>query len=286
MDDLAEKESAVNPKKLSGFFFLIPVTVCSLQVLVGCGGGSPNIQPAPPPLVITSAAPPAGSVGSEYDGNSGFSLHASGGAAPYKWSWAPASDSSLPSGLVLSNSSIAGTPTTAGSYSVIVQVTDAQSPPAEANSDYSIDIDSPPAPLRINSGEPPSGTVGVGYGPIITVNYKCFWSPILGWHEICNPCDPSVAGSCPTTRCRTISPEPCLRTLQVANGFTFMASGGTPPYTWTATGLPSGLSLDPSNGNLAGTPTNAESYSIGVTVTDSQPTPTEASATYLIDISQ
>ncbi|MCB1224738.1 MAG: putative Ig domain-containing protein, partial [Verrucomicrobiales bacterium] len=33
------------------------------------------------------------------------------------------------------------------------------------------------------------------------------------------------------------------------------ASGGIAPYTWTATGLPAGLSINPSTGAISGTPT-------------------------------
>ena len=36
---------------------------------------------------------------------------------------------------------------------------------------------------------------------------------------------------------------------------TFQATGGFGPYTWSATGLPSGISIDPSTGALGGTPT-------------------------------
>lgn len=52
---------------------------------------------------------------------------------------------------------------------------------------------------------------------------------------------------------------------------TIVATGGTGPYTWSATGLPGGLSIDPSAGTIAGTPTtNAGSpFSVTVTVTDS-----------------
>lgn len=34
---------------------------------------------------------------------------------------------------------------------------------------------------------------------------------------------------------------------------TLTASSGTPPYTWSATGLPAGLSIDPSTGRISGT---------------------------------
>jgi hypothetical protein len=47
-------------------------------------------------------------------------------------------------------------------------------------------------------------------------------------------------------------------------------SGGTgPTYTWSATGLPDGLSINSTNGVISGTPTETGVFSIPVTVTDS-----------------
>lgn len=46
------------------------------------------------------------------------------------------------------------------------------------------------------------------------------------------------------------------------------ASGGTSPYTWTASGLPTGLSIS-SSGLISGTASTAGSYSVTATVTDS-----------------
>ena len=61
-------------------------------------------------------------------------------------------------------------------------------------------------------------------------------------------------------------------------GFTFTASGGSPPYTWKASGtLPPGLVLG-SNGTLSGTPTQAGSFAFLVTATDSAQTPMSSSA--------
>jgi len=55
-------------------------------------------------------------------------------------------------------------------------------------------------------------------------------------------------------------------------------SGGTPPYSWSATGLPAGLSL--SQGVITGTPTAAGTSQVGITMTDSStPTPVVATAT-------
>lgn len=53
---------------------------------------------------------------------------------------------------------------------------------------------------------------------------------------------------------------------------TLIASGGTPPYSWSATGLPSGLSLGAGSGVLGGTPSSVGSFTVNVTVTDSRGT--------------
>ena len=50
---------------------------------------------------------------------------------------------------------------------------------------------------------------------------------------------------------------------------TLSATGGTAPYTWSVTGLPTGLSLG-SNGIISGTPSVTGTFSLAVTVTDSQ----------------
>lgn len=82
-----------------------------------------------------------------------------------------------------------------------------------------------------------------------------------------------VIGSAPALVITSSSPLP-LGTQGSAYSFTFAASGGVPPYTWahTSGALDSGLSFV--NGVISGTPVNAETDSLGVSVTDSASTVT------------
>src|SRR5207247_2403945 len=60
----------------------------------------------------------------------------------------------------------------------------------------------------------------------------------------------------------------------------FGASGGSPPYTFSASGLPPGVQF--SGAALAGTPSTAGTFTISVTVTDSFGA--KASATFTVEI--
>jgi choice-of-anchor A domain-containing protein/prepilin-type N-terminal cleavage/methylation domain-containing protein len=62
---------------------------------------------------------------------------------------------------------------------------------------------------------------------------------------------------------------------------TFVADGGTPPYSFIATGLPAGIGLS-ADGRLTGTPTSTGSSSVTVTVTDA--IYATSSRTYTFDV--
>lgn len=63
-------------------------------------------------------------------------------------------------------------------------------------------------------------------------------------------------------------------TVNVAYNFTVAGSGGTPPYSWSATGLPVGYTINPSTGAITGTTTTTGTFPVTVTLTDSAtPTP-------------
>jgi hypothetical protein len=62
-------------------------------------------------------------------------------------------------------------------------------------------------------------------------------------------------------------------------------TGGDGSYTWSATGLPQGLSIDPASGVVSGYPQVTGTFPVTVTVTDGEsPTPQAQNASYTITI--
>lgn len=60
-------------------------------------------------------------------------------------------------------------------------------------------------------------------------------------------------------------------------------TGGTAPYTWSATGLPGGLAINSGTGQITGTPTTAGSFAVTVSVTDSAAKTGTAAFTWTIN---
>jgi hypothetical protein len=66
--------------------------------------------------------------------------------------------------------------------------------------------------------------------------------------------------------------DPPNAVLNVAYSFQYVAEGGLSPYTWSATGLPFGLSMDSLTGTISGITSVLGVHNVTVTVLDSQGT--------------
>ena len=240
----------------------------------------------PAALLITTTSLPGGAVGAAY----AQSLAASGGTPPFTWSIAGA----LPPGLSLSGATIAGTPTTPGTFPFTVRVTDAGG--ASASQELAITINA--AALLITTTSLPAGAVGAAYAPSLSATGGTppfTWSiagtlpPGLSLSGATIAGTPTTPGTFPFTvrvtdaggasasqeLAITINAAALLITtttlpagaVGAAYAPSLSATGGTPPFTWSIAGtLPPGLSL--SGATIAGTPTTPGTFPFTVGVTD------------------
>ncbi len=253
------------------------------------------------PLTITTTSLPNGTVQGVYTA----SLAASGGVAPYTWS-----ATGVPPGLSFSSGgSITGSPTTAGSYSVGVTVTDTAG--SKASQTFPVTI--APIALTITTASLPNGTVGAAYtatlaaaGGVPPYTWSATGLPpgvsvstagalsgtptTAGAYTISATGTDSASSKTSQSFAVTIAPgRLTITTTSLPNGAlgaaysaTLAATGGAPPYTWSATGLPTGLAISTA-GAMSGTPTAAGSFTVAVTVTDST-RETTASQSYPVTI--
>jgi hypothetical protein len=253
-----------------------------------------------PPLAITGTTSlPVGVVGAPY---SPTTIPATGGIGPYTWS-----ATGLPVGLSINTSSgvISGTPTssTGSPFSINITVTDSTS--RTASKAYLLMVN--PALTITGPASLLVGVMGSAY-PLTTMAATGGTGPYT-WSAIGLPAGltisastglisgtPSTATGSPfsvnitatDTGARTAT-KSYLLTINPALAITgpvslpagmvsvaypstaITATGGTSPYTWSATGLPIGLSINTSTGVISGTPTGATGspFSVNITVTDS-----------------
>jgi hypothetical protein len=126
------------------------------------------------------------------------------------------------------------------------------------------------AKATVNIGDVLSLSVeyqGTGGSPLPASSVTVY----VGWGGAALPADqsqPGVYQSYVTGQLNVVTQTLPNATDGAGYAATLAAAGGTPPYSWSATGVPAGLTLDAS-GNLAGTPSVSGSFSIRVTVTDS-----------------
>jgi hypothetical protein len=89
-----------------------------------------------------------------------------------------------------------------------------------------------------------------------------------------------------------IVPTLVITTANLPNGrintaytpITLTGAGGLTPYTWTATGLPAGITLAAGTGVLSGTPTASGPFTVAVTLTDNSTSGQTANASFPLEI--
>ena len=158
-------------------------------------------------VIITTEILPKGALNKPYS----YPLRAQGGQFPYRWS-----ATGLPPGLTMNSVGVlSGSPTTLGAFKPNITVTDSSSPAQTTEKTIDLTVD---PPLTITTSSLPAGVLGVSF---------------------------------------TVFPG--TTTLQAQNGQI--------PYSWTATGLPPGMTLS-STGSLGGTPSALGTFNVNATVTD------------------
>ncbi|MFL6214654.1 MAG: putative Ig domain-containing protein [Blastocatellia bacterium] len=238
-----------------------------------------------PTLTVGTTSMPEATVSVTYN----RALVASGGRPDYVWL---IDSGALPAGMTLSQSgTISGTPTTAGTSTFVVKVTDSNN--ASATKALSI-IVRPAAPLTITTSRLPGGSVGTAYSQNLGATggqtpYN--WTRESGslpdglslnqstgvvsgvperagsWSFVIKLTDVTPAS---VTRTLSITINPTISALQIDTqslpdgvvgqdySRALQASGGSSPYRWTISSgrLPDGLQLG-DDGSITGRPTTA-----------------------------
>ncbi|GGS29757.1 MULTISPECIES: putative Ig domain-containing protein [Actinokineospora] len=279
------------------------------------GTGSPNRlvfveQGAPADVAVTNPGGQTGTVGTP----ASLQLTATGGVAPYTWT-----ATGLPAGLSISPSTgrISGTPTTANTYQVTVTATDTTNDSGSATFSWVIEPASG-GDLTLPNPGTLTGSVGVEAGVKLVVSGGTgpyTWTadglpPGLSLSS--DGSDTAIVGGVPTaggTYRVTVSvtattggstsvqfdwvisgggqitvPSPGNQTTTVGSpvNLQLTASGGAAPYTWSASGLPAGLSISAS-GLITGSPTAAGTSTVTVTATDSAGASGSATFTWRVE---
>lgn len=288
----------------AGGTFSFTITATDSSPLPGPFSGSQAylLTIAPPTVVLPATTLAGGTLGAAY---SDAIAPASGGTAPYAYA---VTAGALPGGLTLnaSTGAITGTPSALGTFNFSITATDSSTGtgPYTATQSYAITvIDLPPVannssltvaynaaatnvPLNITGGTPTSLTLGTlpANGTAVVTGTTITYQPNAGYagaDSFSYTATNSGGTSAPATVSVTVQ-DPVISitpsggfTAAVAAAYTqtFTFNGGAQPWTgYQVTNLPAGLSITGTTANtvtVSGTPTQAGSFNLNVSATDS-----------------
>src|SRR6185437_13629838 len=180
-------------------------------------------------LTVTSTAPATATVGAAYSGT----VTVTGGKGTYTWGTV----SGLPAGLTASASgatlTISGTPTKAGSFTIPLSVHDSGTPQGSGTASLALTI----------SGTPAAVTEGAATATVTASDTEA---------------TPKTASA--TVKITVGGPALVISTTALPSGASggdysaaVTAAGGTGAYTWSASGLPPGLTIGAATGTISGT---------------------------------
>ena len=272
-------------------------------VTLGTSASTSYTYNAGPALLFP--APPGGEVGVTYSDQ----LTVTAGTSPFTWS---VSSGSLPPGVTLGASTglLSGTPTTAGTYSFTVKVTDNSG----LTSTEAATVTIIPAPA-MTFAAPPGGWTNTVYGYTLTESggtSPFTWSVSSGSLPagISLSPDGNLSGTPTATGTSSFTVKvtdangqsatqatsitvaagvsttfaaPPAAAVNAPYSVTLTATGGTTPYTWSVNSgtLPPGITLS-SAGVLSGTPTTTGTYPFTVNVIDANKGVATASITLVV----
>lgn len=219
------------------------------------------------------------------------SLTATGGSGSFVWS-----ATGLPTGVAVSGNAVQGTPTVAGQFKpVTLTLNDTVTGQSTSNSTYSLTI---AYPTLVISSAAELGGIAAGGSLSTNLNASGGLGPYK-WAPVSLPSGFSISSTGgltgtaasggnlsltvqvtdsepqPVTVSKTFTlnvlgiSAPSLPTASTASAYaqTFGETGGSPPYTFSATGLPAGLTMS-NSGAISGTAQQAGTFPFVVHLTD------------------
>lgn len=279
----------------------------------GCTGSQSYtvvIAPLCPTITVNPATLPDGVAGTAYS----QTVSGSGGAAPYTFA---VTAGTLPTGLTLNGGTgaITGTPTVTGAFNFTITATDNNG--CTGSQAYTVNITCPT--ITVNPATLPDGTTGTAYSQTVSgsggtapytfavtagalptgLTLNSGTGAITGTPTAAGTFNFTITATdsfgCTGSQSYTVNincpgltmnpPTLPNGTVGTAYSQTLSVTGGTAPYTFAVTTgvLPGGLTLNPSTGDITGTPTTVESQTFTVTATDANGCTVSQSYTITVD---